>query len=377
MAEGSGSGDDIQARPITDDNVLPLPMRPQGLVFNVVGGTRMILIRAGPGKRSDLEHQHGYVEGVSNNPVDEPSAVTTLTQAALIGQGLPSFITQGKSPFLARDGIRFPLRGIQVFHDGEPKSRATFDAVMSYLPKGEASQSTLPAADCTFVDGMKRKPSTVSYLQWLRYAAFHDDFAVLRPVVVFAGWNTMQRVLAKARRYKPSVHMEGPVAGSACVIDFPAHDARPAMVHALFDSSMSLRAPGVWANSTHSLRPLFHMVGDCKAAVAASEIVMETVAATAAASAAAIEDILAAARGSAHTEKATELDAELEAEAKKEAETETDAESKAKAEATKAESGCECEGEEEGAADVDVSMVDAEAATETHADASVDASAAT
>ena len=229
-----------------DDKLFPLPPTgSQNLVFCATGGSRLIIIRAGPGVRADLEHMRGFVHGVSDYPIDTPSTITTHDQAAVIARKLPTYIAAGRCKFLERDGVEFPLHGIQVFHDGNEKSKSTFRSVMRRLTDVELYSQNKEVA---FVDSMTAKPSSTTALQWLHDTAFHANERVLQPVVVFASWLTIQRLLAKARRYKVLDHLEGPMAGSACVVDFPACPEDPAMIHAMFDTRMSLRPPGAWAN---------------------------------------------------------------------------------------------------------------------------------
>ena len=207
----------------------------QPLIFGATGGTRLFLIRSGPGKRASLEYKNGFTHGVSDNPFDDPDLQVGRVQAMMIAEGLRDKINSSHSKFMRQCGVSYAVDELQFFHDGTSKSVFTYEHVFAHYRSVKA-------------DGMKDKPTEVPCLQWIHEKAFNNvDKSVLKPVVLFASFETIQRLLEKARVRRENWLM-GPVAGSLSVIDFPSDEDLPCMIHCLFDASLSRSLPGVWGN---------------------------------------------------------------------------------------------------------------------------------
>ena len=208
--------------------------------MRATGGTRVFLVRAPPGARNPMTLAGVHV-GTEANPMDAPD-MFAVEQLSKLVQGIRERINSSSSDFIRDAGIHYDRDALRVFHDGAAKSAFAHDVF-------------LKTYRCVAADGMADKPDDRSCLAWMASHAFNKTQPlVLRPVLIFAGFDTIQRILYRAGVLAHQVPwLMGPVANSLSVIDFPARHGQPCMVHCLFDASLSLSVPGVWGNAIGTL----------------------------------------------------------------------------------------------------------------------------
>lgn len=154
-------------------------------IFNLVGGTRIFLVRGGPGKRGMVERTTGKCE-VSNTSVDVPYKTRVISDRLAVQ--LETLLTTTNR----FDGARIdPVP--TVFHDGAPKS---IDSFLGF------TSTTL----MSFRDGMVNAPEQVdaTYFWDHPHGRNFTNIDVLKTVVVFCSMETIYRVLLVGKIITPT-----------------------------------------------------------------------------------------------------------------------------------------------------------------------------
>ena len=234
--------DDDESKDVTmemnDDLTKPVPT--QGMVFCAMGGTRAFIIRAGPGRRSDVERLQGFVSGVSDAP-DDLSEMNGRRQAERLAQGMRETVYASMSKFFTKHNIKYGVSKPRLYHDGSVKSKKTHAYFLSMF--------SAPIED-RMTDTIK--PKDLSFLKWIDQDGFRNtNPKVLEPIIIIAGLVTMERLFGKAKMNIGKGYNLGPVAGSVSVIDYPVKGSREKpMIHMLMGDKFSLALAGVWANAS-------------------------------------------------------------------------------------------------------------------------------
>lgn len=164
-------------------------------IFKIQGGTRMFLVRGGPGRRSDIERTIG--ENKLSHEPDTQKTLRTVDTHLQVAQQMERLINV-VSKFSGADVRYYP----HVYHDNGPKS------VFSY----EIFKERTPMA---FHDGMA-DPKTNNF--W-KHGLNRTNPDVLKTIIVFASTKTIYQVLRQAQ-------MLGRItcaAGGIIPVMFPTH----------------------------------------------------------------------------------------------------------------------------------------------------------
>lgn len=151
------------------------------IIFNIAGGTRVFLVRAGPGERSSKERTDGKCN-LSFKSDDKPNHRTDEVQSkvALELEGIISRVNNFKGATIDT----LPT----IFHDGQPKSVHSYNVFRS-------------VAAMPHNDGMKDAPDEVTADYFWNYGMNRTDVKTLTSIIVFAGTKTIYSVLAAANSY--------------------------------------------------------------------------------------------------------------------------------------------------------------------------------
>lgn len=141
-------------------------------IFDLNGGTRVFLVRAGPGRRSQKERLSGECD-LSHQPDSGKTRRTERIQGK-VAEALPILITKN-SKF---DGATIQTRPV-LFHDGQPKS------VNAYHIYKDVTNDA-------FRDGMVEEAGPDYF--WT-HGMNRSDLTTLTTIVVFCGTETIYRML--------------------------------------------------------------------------------------------------------------------------------------------------------------------------------------
>ncbi len=148
------------------------------IIFDMVGGTRVFLVRSGPGNRSKKECGNGKCD-LSMVPDFGRHSATDDVQAAATLALEPLLTTLNKFD----QNVRIVARP-HVFHDGSSKSRDAYDIFME-------------RKRVAFYDGMKDAPEQVDAAYfWSKLN--RKDAGILNTFVVFASTETIYKVMNSA-----------------------------------------------------------------------------------------------------------------------------------------------------------------------------------
>jgi len=147
-------------------------------IFDMVGGTRIFMVRAGPGNRSRKECANGKCDLSMIPDVGRHSATDDVQAAATLALE-PLLTTLNKFD----QNVRIVSRP-HVFHDGSSKAHDAYDIFME-------------RKRMAFYDGMKAAPEQVdaSYF-WSKVN--RTDASILNTFVVFASTETIYKVMQSA-----------------------------------------------------------------------------------------------------------------------------------------------------------------------------------
>lgn len=202
--------------------------------MKAVGGVRLFIVFSPPGSRRNKTLTTITHPGTRDNPPD----FLTILQLHKFAQGLRERINSSSCAALRDSGVFYNRDGLRFFHDGSQNSRFAHDFMLRTY--------------CSvYTDGMRDKPDDWSSLQWLHAQIFEEVVPqhILSPVVVFAGFETLQRLVFKAGVRPRGQWLQAPVPCSFSVIDFPADPKLPSTVHCLHDASFSALVPGAQGNA--------------------------------------------------------------------------------------------------------------------------------
>ena len=164
-------------------------------IFKIQGGTRMFLVRGGPGKRSDVERTVGE-NRLSHGPDTEKSLRTVDTHLEVAQQ--MERLTNVVSKFSGADIRYYP----HVYHDHGPKSVYAYEIFKERTPMAFRDAMDDPKTNDFWKHGLNRS---------------NPD--LLKTVIVFASTKTIYQVLRQAQ-------MLGRItcaAGGIIPIMFPTH----------------------------------------------------------------------------------------------------------------------------------------------------------
>mgnify|MGYP000282776735 CR=1 FL=1 len=154
-------------------------------IFDMVGGSRVYLIRAGPGNRSVKERTEGKCDLSFSNDHGQTN-ITDYVQST-VARALEE-ITTRNNKFTGPSKTRVVTRPL-IFHDGQPKSIDAYNIYKS-------------SVHGPFDDGMKLAPESMTIADvtadffWSHLN--RTDASVLNTIFVFSGTETIYRVLAAA-----------------------------------------------------------------------------------------------------------------------------------------------------------------------------------
>ena len=172
---------------------MDLPMVDTSYIFEMTGGSRIFLIRGGPGNRSTKERTTGKCD-LSMSQDSGQNRITAHVQST-VAHALEGISTR-VNKFTGPSAVRVQTRPI-LFHDGQPKSIDAYEIYKSCVHG-------------PFDDGMVDAPEVVTAdFFWSRIN--RTDAAVLNTIFVFAGTKTIYRVLAAVNCHARIIAASGTV----------------------------------------------------------------------------------------------------------------------------------------------------------------------
>ena len=175
-------------------------------IFDISGGTRLVCVIGGPGKRMALERSQGKCELSNSNP-DAADLEQTERYMLEVVKALPSFIRE-LSLFRGAQQDTWP----SVYHDGAAKSMASFDAFTRMARYG-------------FNNMMKDGAASLDQF-WA--SGLNHDIDVVKPVILFCSNESLNRILRGCNLATSQARFLAPSGGIA-VVNIPV-GAQPSVM---------------------------------------------------------------------------------------------------------------------------------------------------